>query len=79
VRKANIPVGPGDRIRVQTSGGGGYSDPLKREPSEVAADVRFGYVSREAAEGMYGVVLDPQGAVLAHETAERRARLAAQR
>jgi N-methylhydantoinase B len=78
VRKANIPVGPGDRVRVQTSGGGGYGDPLKREAAKVAADVRSGYVSREAAEHVYGVVLDRKGAVLAHETAERRARRAAQ-
>ena len=79
VRKANIPVGPGDHIRVQTSGGGGYGDPLKREPAKVAADVQFGYVSREAAERDYGVLLDRQGAALRRETAERRARLAAQR
>jgi len=52
---------------------------LKREPSKVAADVRLGYVSREAAEHTYGVILDAQGAALAHETAEWRARLAAQR
>jgi hypothetical protein len=45
----------------------------------VAADVRLGYVSREAAEHTYGVILDAQGAVSAHETAEWRARLAAQR
>ena len=79
VRKANIPVEPDDRIRVQTSGGGGYSDPLKREPSKVAADVRFGYVSREAAERLYGVLLDSRGAVLERETAERRVQLAAKR
>ena len=75
VRKANIPVGFGDRIRVQTSGGGGYGDPLKRDPSKVADDVRFGYVSRETAERIYGVVLDARGAVLAKDTADRRARL----
>lgn len=79
VRKANLPVGPGDRVRVQTSGGGGYGDPLKRDPAKVSADVRLGYVSRDAAKLVYGVALDAQGDVLADETAEWRARRAAPR
>lgn len=76
VRKANVAVGPGDRICVQTSGGGGYDDPLKRDPHAVAADVRFGYVSRNSAENIYGVILDDAGAVLPSETSKKRELLA---
>jgi len=75
VRKANAPVGPGDRVRVLTSGGGGYGDPLKRDALKVAADVRLGYVSRESALQDYGVALDRSGEVLMRETeAERQER-----
>lgn len=35
----------GDRLTVETAGGGGYGDPLKRDPERVAADVRNGKVS----------------------------------
>jgi N-methylhydantoinase B len=72
VRKANRPVGPGDRVRVLTSGGGGYGDPLRRDPDKVAADVRNGYVSRAAAAELYGVVVDDDGMVSAEKTAALR-------
>ena len=48
---------PGDVVTILTPGGGGYGDPLERPPERVAEDVRFGYVSAEAAERDYGVVL----------------------
>ena len=76
VRKANAPVGLGDRVRVLTSGGGGYGDPLKRDPAKVATDVRQGYVSRESAADLYGVILDASGNPLARETAAKRQSLA---
>lgn len=42
-----------------TGGGGGYGDPLLRKPSQVAHDVRNGFVSVRAAERDYGVVVNP--------------------
>ncbi|MFC4011353.1 hydantoinase B/oxoprolinase family protein [Nonomuraea purpurea] len=48
-----------DEVLVNnTGGGGGYGDPFRREPRRVAADVRNGYVSAEAAERDYGVSVD---------------------
>jgi N-methylhydantoinase B len=47
----------GDVVRVQTGGGGGYGNPLQRDPERVREDVLDGYVSPEAAEADYGVVL----------------------
>jgi N-methylhydantoinase B len=79
VRKANVPVVPGDRVRVQTSGGGGYGDPLSRDPALVAADVRLGYVTRRAAASLYGVMIGEDGNLLGTETAAQRKRLAAAR
>ena len=40
-------------------GGAGYGDPLERDPSLVASDVRNGYASLERARADYGVVLSP--------------------
>jgi N-methylhydantoinase B len=46
----------GDLLRFETCGGGGWGDPLAREPWRVALDVRQGKVSPEAATRDYGVV-----------------------
>jgi len=48
----------GEVIQFQSAGGGGYGDPLKRDPEAVEADVRDGYVSIEQAKAGYGVVID---------------------
>lgn len=45
----------GDTVRVETSGGGGYGEPRRRDRAAVLADVRNGYVSKESAERDYGV------------------------
>ncbi|MTD15565.1 hydantoinase B/oxoprolinase family protein [Nakamurella sp. YIM 132087] len=50
----------GDVLVNNTGGGGGYGDPLDREPERVAADVRNGFVSVGAAAADYGVVVDPE-------------------
>jgi len=45
----DIPLVPGDRVRVRTPGGGGYGDPARRDPAAVAEDVRLGrYDAAEA-------------------------------
>src|SRR5215211_1377859 len=49
----------GDAFRVRSGGGGGYGSPLERPVADVAADVRQGYVTLEAAAELYGVVVDP--------------------
>lgn len=51
-------LAPGDRVQFVLSGGGGYGDPLEREPERVLADVEQGYVSIEQAEIDFGVVID---------------------
>jgi N-methylhydantoinase B len=51
------PVLAGHVVRVLTTGGGGWGDPLEREPELVARDVSEGKVSRIAAHNDYGVVL----------------------
>lgn len=43
-----------------TCGGGGYGDPLDRDPEMVSTDVRLGDVSIELAKQVYGVAIDPE-------------------
>lgn len=51
------PLANGDVMMMVCCGGGGYGDPLEREPDRVLADVRGGFVSAEAAIDVYGVVV----------------------
>jgi len=51
----------GDGFLIETAGGGGFWNPLERDPERVLADVRSGYVSVEAARREYGVVIQQQG------------------
>jgi N-methylhydantoinase B len=53
----DIPLKPGDRVRVGTPGGGGYGDPFERDPLAVADDVRLGRYTVEQARATFGVVL----------------------
>lgn len=55
--KAFIPLEPGDRVQLNPAGGGGYGDPFQRPMERVLNDVINGYVSLEAADHEYGVVI----------------------
>jgi N-methylhydantoinase B len=54
---SGIPLSRGDVVCQWTAGGGGFGNPVERAPDLVAQDVRLGYVSPEAAERDYGVLL----------------------
>jgi N-methylhydantoinase B len=51
----------GDVVRHILSGGGGWGDPLERDPAQVLADVRNEKITPSCAFEEYGVVLDPSG------------------
>ncbi len=51
------PVRAGEVIRIRTTGGGGWGDPLERPYDEVLRDVRWGKVSVDGARDDYGVVI----------------------
>lgn len=74
-----FPVYRDDVVVMRSSGGGGYGDPLARDPELVRQDVLNGYVSAERAAAGYGVMLDAKGAVDAGATERRRATLRQQR
>jgi len=67
---ARVPIWqtrPNTIFRYLTNGGGGFGNPLEREPDRVKVDVRDGYVTIEGAARDYGVVVkgdpdtDPEG------------------
>jgi N-methylhydantoinase B len=71
-KSTNHVVAGGTLLRLSVAGGGGWGDPLARDPAAVAGDVRKGLVSREAALADYGVVLDRDGEPDLAATAEAR-------
>jgi len=68
----DIRIVAGQHIRLETPGGGGFGDPLTRDPLRVARDVELGYVTPAAARRDYGVVIAENGAVDAAATAALR-------
>jgi N-methylhydantoinase B/oxoprolinase/acetone carboxylase alpha subunit len=70
----DVPVVPGDRLHFITWGGGGWGDPLEREPEIVAREVREGLVTNAGAR-VYGVVVSDGGAVDVDETEALRTSL----
>lgn len=49
-----------DTVRMVTCTGGGYGDPMERDPESVAWDVKNEYISVRQAKEDYGVVVDPE-------------------
>ncbi len=56
---SNVPIGQDDEFGRPTAGGGGFGDPLERDPRRVLQDVIDDYVSVERAALDYGVVINP--------------------
>lgn len=54
-KEQDIPLKAGDRVRVETPGGGGYGDPRKRDPEAVRHDVAQGYYTASQAKKMFGI------------------------
>jgi N-methylhydantoinase B len=75
---SGFPLETDDVLVMESSGGGGFGDPLARDPALVASDLAQGYVSPGAAETVYGVVWR-DGEVDRAATAARRAALDAGR
>lgn len=56
--KTTVEIYEGDMLIIRTPGGGGFGDPLERDPKGVIDDVANGLVSFKSAEIDYGVLLD---------------------
>jgi N-methylhydantoinase B len=69
----DVRIRRGQKVRLETPGGGGFGDPATREPARVVRDVEFGYISRVSARRDYGVVLRDDGTLDAEATVKARA------
>src|SRR5919109_2643150 len=70
----------GERLHIDTPGGGGYGDPLERDPEAVRQDVCDRRVTVLMARQQYGVVLQEPGLSVDQEATQRlRTALRAQR
>ncbi|MEV8057921.1 hydantoinase B/oxoprolinase family protein [Streptomyces antimycoticus] len=78
INQSSVRVSAGDVFVQWIAGGGGYGDPLLRDPRRVAEDVRDAYITDHTASAVYGVVL-ADGAVDAAATARTREAMRAAR
>ncbi|WP_108260673.1 hydantoinase B/oxoprolinase family protein [Mangrovicoccus ximenensis] len=77
VSKFTMAMRKGDVLSHCLPSGGGYGNPLERDPQAVAEDWLDDFVSTETARDIYGVILTAEGAVDLPATQARRAELAA--
>lgn len=77
-KMVGIHIERGQKLRLETPGGGGYGDPFARDPERVERDVRQGFVSRECAAADFGVVFAPDGRIDRPATARLRSQEAAE-
>ena len=76
-RYSDYPLKEGDVFRLETPGGGGFGDPLKRDAASVVSDINEGYVSVDRAAADYGVVVsEKDGAWVLDEAATKKRRQA---
>jgi N-methylhydantoinase B len=71
-----ITLAAGDSVTVSTPGGGGYGNPLARDPERVLSDVLRGYYTRDQARSRFGAVLigEPPSVDIDATAAERASR-----
>lgn len=70
---SGVDIREGDLFSRPSAGGGGYGDPLSRDPEAVKEDVADGYVTPEGAKRDYGVVVKEIDAELAEWEVEEEA------
>jgi len=67
-----IPVKQYDIILFRWGAGGGYGDPLDRDPEAVLRDLKMNAISLKTVEGVYGVVLKKDGTAVDLDATERK-------
>jgi N-methylhydantoinase B len=70
-KTAPTPFKAGDVVWCVPGGGGGFGDPLERDPERVRQDVIDEYVTVEGAARDYGVVIDPKTVTVDREATAR--------
>jgi N-methylhydantoinase B len=76
---SGVPLGDRDIAEIASYGGGGFGDPLERDPAAVARDAREHAIPPRSVGAVYGVVLGPTGAVDATATERLRTSVRSER
>jgi N-methylhydantoinase B len=74
----DVPVKEGDLLHFITWGGGGWGDPLERDPELVGLEIRQGLATVEGAKD-YGVIADEDGIIDVAETDALRSKMRSER
>jgi len=79
LRQENFVQNITDVYAVRWSGGGGFGDPLKRDPEQLANDLYHYNVSPQAAQEIFGAVIDENQIIQIEATRDKRKRIQMQR
>lgn len=74
IKTPDQPIAKGDLLSIRTGGGGGYGNPLERDPERVLEDVLEELVSIEAAQELYGVIFEDEDKIEIDYEATKRIR-----
>lgn len=59
-KAADVRIAQGQRVRLETPGGGGFGPPRERDRHRIARDLRLGYVTAPQARALYGFDADAE-------------------
>lgn len=59
-KAADVRIARGQRVRLETPGGGGFGPPRERDRHRIARDLRLGYVTAPQARALYGFDADAE-------------------
>ena len=71
-KMVGIKIKKGQRLHLETPGGGGYGAPEDRDPQAVMRDIALGYIDAKSATQNYSVALDSDGGLDVDETQNLR-------
>jgi N-methylhydantoinase B len=67
-----LPIHKDDILSLRTGGGGGYGDPLERDPGAVLQDLREEKISESVASDIYGVIIDKKRGIVDGEATKKQ-------
>jgi len=79
IHQTGVALSPGDTFEMFCASGGGFGDPLDRDPKALARDLHEDRVDPETVRTIYGAVLTDDGEVDGAATEQRREAMRAER
>ena len=67
---SGVVMNDGDEMLFVTPSGGGYGNPLERDPELVLEDCQLELITAEVARDVYGVVVDSEGGAVDMDATE---------